>query len=300
MRRFKGCLFITIALMVTACVETKQVYHLNPNGSGKVAIQATFSKMRMEARTGENAKQEGPTREDSAQMYENVRKLIKKAEGVKAWDSIQYGLTPDAQTTFRGVAYFADISELQFQSIPMLPVIRFNENQMAWGVKPEPVDTAKPRSYRDSPLSKKEVRERAKSIQRQFKRESKMVEMAAEMFELKATYHLPYKVKSVKGVKQTGKRKVRVSLSVDSMLSRMAKLMEDEEKLRSLVAKKGVNSFDLDNKHLLKAAYNGNAFKKVTFKTGLFSGKPVKAFNYTQRVKQIKPKKPQIPTLAED
>ncbi len=298
MRCLKRFLFIAIALLISGCVETKQVYQINPNGSGKVHIEATFSQMRIQTNRG-NEEQEGPTREDSAQMYERVGKLIEKAEGVKAWDSVQYGLNDDGQTTFRGVAYFSDISKLQFQSLPMLPVIRFNENQMAWGVKPEPVDTAKPRSYRDSPLSKKEVRDRVKSIQKQFKRESKMVEMAASMFELEATYHLPFKVKAVKGVNQTGKRKVKVSLAVDSMLSKIAELMENEEKLRALVANKGVNGFELDNKHLLKAAYNGKAFKKATFKTGLFSGSPVKAFDFSEKVKQIAPKQPKIPKIKD-
>lgn len=298
MRRLKGCLFIAIALLLSGCVETKQVYHVNPDGSGKVQIQATFSQMRIQTNRGEKD-QQGPTREDSAQMYERVRKLIEKAEGVKAWDSVQYGLNAEAQTTFSGLAYFSDISKLQFQSLPMAPVIQFNENQIAWGVEPEPVDTANPRPYRDSPLSKKAVQEQVKSIQRQFKRESKMVEMAASMFELTAVYHLPYKVKDVKGAKQIGKRKIKLSLAIDSIMSRLSALMKNEEKLQELVAKKGVNGFDMDNKHLLKAAYNGKAFKKVSFKTGLFSGSPVKAFDFAKRVKQIKPKQPKIPNLKE-
>lgn len=298
MTRLKGCLFISIALLISGCVETKQVYYINPNGSGKVRIEATSSQMRINTNPGEE-EQEGPTREDSAEMYKRVRKLIEKAEGVKAWDSVQYGLSKEGKTTFSGVAYFSDISKLQFRSLPLVPVIRFNENQIAWGVQPKPVDTANPRPYRDSPLSKKAVQERVKSIQRQFKRESKMVEMAASMFELTAIYHLPYKVEDVKGAQQIGKRKIKLSLAIDSMMSRLSALMKNEEKLQELVAKKGVNSFDMDNKHLLKAAYNGKAFKKVTFKTGLFSGSPVKAFDFSERVEEIAPKHPEIPKLKD-
>lgn len=300
MRFFPFFCFIMTGLILSSCVETKQVYHLNADGSGKLHIEATFSKMKMQAKTGKNQKSEGPTREDSAEMYESVRSMMKQTEGIEAWDSIQYSLTETGKTRVEAVAYFPDIEDVLFKKLPIIPVRKFTEEQIVWGVQPEPVDTANPRPYRDTPLSEAEVANRVENIQRQFKQRSRMMEMVAGLFELKATYHFPYKVKEAKGVKQVGKRSVKASLDIDKMMNKAGQLMDNEAKLRELVAKKGVNGFDLDNKHIMKAAFEESGFKRVTFRTGLFSGQPQNAFPYEETVQAIQPKKPEIPSLAEE
>lgn len=292
---------IATGLILSSCVESRQVYYLNADGSGKMRAQAKFSQMQLEMEQKDTEqKAEAPTHEDSVEMYKCVRQLIKRAEGIAAWDSLQYGLTKQGQTRFQGVAYFPDVEEVLFKKLPILPVQEFSDEKLVWGVEPEPVDTAKPRAYRDSPLSREAVNERVQQIQRQYKQRSQMIEMVASLFELTAVYHLPYKIKDVKGVEQIDKRTVKVSLDIEAMMEKVGQLMDDEAKLRDLVAKKGVNGFDLDNKHLLKAAFQQAGFKKVTFRTGLFSGQPQNAFNYEETVQAIQPKQPSIPSSAEE
>lgn len=295
MRLFKVISSAVVISLLSGCVATEQHYYLNKDGNGKVRLSATFQKMDLQRKTQQERTDEAPDRDDTLEMLENARKVIKNAEGVEAWDSIQYGLTSGGETTFKGVAYFRDITNLMFEKIPVLPVKKFTENKIIWGLEPEDVDTAKPRPYRDSPLSKAAVQDRVKSLQRQYKRESKMMKMVMTLFEYKAIYHLPYDIKDVKGVEKVDERKVKVSLDLDRWMKAFDQLMENEEKLRELVAKKGVNRFSLDNKHLLKAAYKGKALKKVTFRTGLFAKSPKDNFAYEETVQVIEPKKPDIP-----
>ncbi len=294
MKQFLFLTGILVSLVLSSCVETRQVYHLNSDGSGRVSIQATFQQAKLKVKGKEQNEDSGPDREDTIKMLKKARQIIERAKGVDAWDSVNYGLNEEGRVTFSGVAYFPDISEFALNQIPFTPVKSFNEERLVWGVTPEPVDTTKPRSYRDSPLPRKAVQERVNTIQKGYKRASKMLNIASSAFDLTAVYHLPYKVKNTTEVTETGKRTVKASLDRDRLKAKMSQLMGDEDKLTKLVAQKGVNNFDWDNKYLLQAAFADEPFKRVQFRTGLFSGGPEEAFSYKETIKAIQPQKPDI------
>lgn len=110
MRRFMGILLVIgLAALISGCIESKQVYTLNPDGSGKVTVTSiwqTMESMGLEV--------EGSAKVAKNNLKTAVRNTLEKSEGVDAWKDVSYKMTDDGRMYFQGTAYFKDMSKLQF------------------------------------------------------------------------------------------------------------------------------------------------------------------------------------------
>ncbi len=297
-------LIVILALSLSSCVETTQDYFITKKGKGKVEIEATMAsggQLRMKRGRGD-LNQEN-SYDDKVKMVEKVRKIINESEGVEAWKNLDYHLDEEGRIVFNATAYFNDIEKFNLTEIPSLKVKKFNEDGAAWAFEMDkdkeqkgsnPFQQKSKKEQKEE-LSEKEVDEKVEQLKNQYKRRSKLVKMALNMFEYEATYHFPYKIKSVKDMKEVGNRQVKGTLEGDQIINTYDDLMENDEQLRKLVKEKGVRSFDFDNEAFVKAVKPEKNLMSVTFKTGLFSGSPKNPFNYEEEVKQIDNKIPSIP-----
>jgi hypothetical protein len=288
---------------LSGCVKTKQNYWINEDGSGKMKLEMMMSKKNVMRGRGQQNKSFEPTHEDTIEWVNEINeKLLKQAEGIRAWKNLDYGFSEDGDKRFSGTFYFADITEVRLgKELPSLPVRHFNEDRMVWKwpAQKEEQEEGKagksPRPWREEPLSDEEVQKRVEDIQGQFEARSAMMQMAMQMFEYTAIFHLPYKIKSVKNGEQTGTRTVKVTFEGDRLMERYEKLMENEEALRRLVVEEGVNSFDFDNKKLARAAFSSEGgLIEVHFRTGLFAGGAKNYFSFEDTLASLPEKKPAL------
>jgi len=297
-------LIVILALSLSSCVETTQDYFITEKGKGKVEIEAKMAsggQFKMKGGRGD-VKQEN-SYNDKVKMIEKVRKIINESEGVEAWKNLDYHLDSEGRIVFSTTAYFKDIENFKLTEIPSPKVKKFNEEGVAWTFEmdeDEEEEGSNPfqqnsKKEKKEDLSKKEVDEKVKQLINQYERQSKMVKMALNMFEFEATYHFPYKVKSVKDMEEAGNRKVKGTLEGDQIINAYDEFMENDEQLRKLVKEEGVRRFDFDNEAFVKAVKPEKNLMSATFKTGLFSGSPKNPFNYEEEVKQIDNKIPSIP-----
>ncbi|RXK52803.1 hypothetical protein ESB00_13865 [Oleiharenicola lentus] len=97
--------------LLAGCFETKQEFTLNPDGSGKVVHSSTFQTMDI---TGGG--QGGTEKQAKAAVAE----LLTKAKGVDAWRDVSHEILEDGRISFKGTAYFRNLSDLDIPNQTML------------------------------------------------------------------------------------------------------------------------------------------------------------------------------------
>ncbi|MBE3123934.1 MAG: hypothetical protein IMZ65_03950 [Planctomycetes bacterium] len=108
-RLILAVLAISAAALVAGCLETRQEFTLNPDGSGKVVFEAVIDDMMMNIAPTEPVDQE-------VRGKQIARQILDSSAGVDAWSDVLISKTDDSRIRFRGTAYFKEFGKLKFQS----------------------------------------------------------------------------------------------------------------------------------------------------------------------------------------
>ncbi len=96
---------ISLLCIFAGCIQTKEEYTLNPDGSGKVVYESTLPLM------STMMTDEVPDPQDQAR--EEVGKILKNSQGVDVWKDVNYKVTEKGSLFFKGTAYFQKHSALK-------------------------------------------------------------------------------------------------------------------------------------------------------------------------------------------
>jgi hypothetical protein len=149
-------LLILLTSLIVGCYEVQRHYVLNPDGSGKVHIEAKLSSL-MGDDPGKAAK-------------EAVKGILKDTKGVEVWSDVDFAALEDGRVHFKGTAYFKDVSQIKLQN---LDDFRVSLNHESGGGLVLRVD-------QDQPGGKKE-KPRQSTLQEQRSRYQQMKPMLAAM-----------------------------------------------------------------------------------------------------------------------
>lgn len=94
------CLVASVCLC--GCFKVKQDFTVNPDGSGKVVCEISIS-------AGPQAATDLPALKEEARK--EAAKIISESQGVTAWKDVTFSGEKDGRITFKGTAYFKDISK---------------------------------------------------------------------------------------------------------------------------------------------------------------------------------------------
>lgn len=103
-KNFSKILAIGLLLILTGCIETREDYIINPDGSGKVVYEALMPLK--DWLVDEDADPVEKAREE-------VGKILKGSRGVEAWKEVTFKVTDDLKLLFKGTAYFHRLSVLR-------------------------------------------------------------------------------------------------------------------------------------------------------------------------------------------
>ena len=108
MHRSVGIKFLaSILLFAGGCFETEEDYVLNPDGSGKVVFKSVFQTVNIMGDEEEGSEEE---------MKSAVTKILEESSGVDAWKDVTFKRTDDGRISFKGTAYFKNISKLDVKA----------------------------------------------------------------------------------------------------------------------------------------------------------------------------------------
>ena len=117
----KGILIFGISAFLSGCFETKEEYIFNPDGSGKVVYSAAFPPMSFKLSDEEP--------DPESQMKDAVKDILEKSSGIDVWKDVSYKLTDDGKVSFKGTAYFKDVSKFDVHNMGMIKVAFFKDEK---------------------------------------------------------------------------------------------------------------------------------------------------------------------------
>lgn len=242
-------LFLASALLsilfLSGCYETRQEFTLNPDGSGKVNLEAIFYLENFSL-------VEDQTPDEKLKAA--ARNLLEQSKGVEAWKDVSFEILDDGRGYFKGTAYFRDVAELSFHNIGNTK-IRLIEDKMnsrkfeiEFGQKAEKeVPEKKPSVV----LSDEEITKELVKAKSQYTQELRpmMVALLANMKEI-MLFHMPGAVQEGSNLRADVNGDIPFVFEGSKVIAAMDQLFEDEELLRreiksgSDVVKDGPSSGD--------------------------------------------------------
>ncbi len=184
----RAILSIAFVLYLSGCLKTTRNFTINPDGSGKVTIEATMTRpdflMGAEDKTKKQRQEE---------LLEKVGEIIAGSEGVDVWKDVSYKDLGEGKMYFKGTAYFPDFNTVRFKG---LSNTNFHLGTDGSTMRITISDESESASDTDNPpveenLPPEEIERRADSIQQEFKMSMALMRVALEEMEETTTFKLP-------------------------------------------------------------------------------------------------------------
>lgn len=119
-----------VTLFLSGCIETKDEYVINPDGTGKIYHEAILQSMNLGI--GDESRDFDP--EKNAQKL--VKEEIEKAKGIDAWRDVSWESLGENKVKFKGTAYYRDIKLVEFHNSGFLFSLL---DQMDLNVQPQEI-----------------------------------------------------------------------------------------------------------------------------------------------------------------
>lgn len=182
---------VCVVVLLIGCHETEYEFTVNPDGSGKVVVEATVA---------QGPSFGGPA-DPKDRAKQTVANILTRSKGVVAWKDVAFELKPESELWFKGTAYFDDLSKLriegiQFFSASLVSAAGGNKKLLVKEADGDALPGPEPVKLTDEEVGRLAVEQKQKYHQ------SKM--MAQMMFEdVKTTmrFRLPGKVTESAGLK---------------------------------------------------------------------------------------------------
>ncbi|MCD4781785.1 MAG: hypothetical protein K8S27_14750 [Candidatus Omnitrophica bacterium] len=229
-------LFLSI-FSLTGCIETKQHYILNPDGSGKVDYQIKMAVTQFGM---------GPTETGAARVRGMAKDIISNSEGVAVWKDIAFEQEEDQRISFNGIAYFDDVNELNINqggfSSTMMQIL-FTRNPAGGATLELRNETTEPEVDRElsaammTELSEEEVAEKIKKERQSYQQMKPMLTGTMMNIKIDMQFRLPDPEKTFTNFERLDNGDLRVVFDGQKFFEVIDQLIQDDEWLRENVMK---------------------------------------------------------------
>lgn len=245
------CVLVVLsALLMSGCYETKQEYVLNPDGSGKVTLRASFMPLSLNDESDPQQK-----------LKDAVNNILEKSDGVDAWSDVSYKLLDDGRAYFKGTAYFRKLANLKFHNLGNTKIswhksskdsmtLTFNPGEKS---KKDKSDKAAPKKLSNKEIKQQIIKERAK-----YKQQIRpMLTMILGSMKEEILFKLPGTIRTKTNLKNTKDGRIRFLFDGAKMLEAVDKIIADDEFLtKELKAGRDISK---------EKPEFGNEFNKIVF-----------------------------------
>jgi hypothetical protein len=214
--KMRKILFVILVLLsAIGCFESKEDYVLNPDGSGKVTIVGSF----------ETTMPGMPPVTDPKEGMRHVKELLEKSKGVDAWSGVSYDRTKEGRVSFKGTAYFPDISKLDLETFGKEASLKKEGNKLVLLIEEEEEETEATPATKPSAEEMKTQVEQAK---KQWQTMKTMMGPMLEKIKQDLTYKLPGAVESSTNMKKIDASTVNILVDGAKLMAAMDAMMTDE------------------------------------------------------------------------
>jgi hypothetical protein len=259
MRKLSQVLLIIGFATIVGCIETKDEFTVNPDGSGKVIHELTFPAMNPEAglqtigggASPEVGKGKPPSvkvgvkpSDPNAQLKNSVREMLSKSSGVDAWKDVSYKTTDDGKMHFKGTAYFPDINSLNIHSpnigsgMMRLSLTRNESGEITIEIKGQEQAAAPGAPQTATPAAavpEEKLDELVQQARVQYEQNKPMMQNTLSTLKSEVVLHLPGQVKEVSNFEQIDDKTVRIAFDGSKLIGIIDQKMQDDAWLKEQI-----------------------------------------------------------------
>jgi hypothetical protein len=259
MGKISRVLLIIAFATIVGCIETKDEFTVNPDGSGKVIHELTFPAINPEAglqtigggASPEVGKGKSPSvkvgvkpSDPNAQLRNSVREILSKSSGVDVWKDVSYKTTDDGKMHFKGTAYFPDINNLRIHSPAFendMTKLRFTRSELgeiAIEIKgqEQPKAAGTPQATPPAPaVPEEKLDEIVQQARTQYQQDRPMMQNKLSTLKSEVVLHLPGQVKEVSNFEQIDDKTVRIAFDGSKLIGIIDQKMQDDTWLKEQI-----------------------------------------------------------------
>jgi hypothetical protein len=266
-----------LAMLLAGCLDVEHHYSLNPDGSGKVTVDARITDWTIDASDKDVQKK----------LQETVKGYLDSSRGVEAWTNVTYALEGD-KVHFTGTAYFPDVTNLESNPLGLehLTFDRQPNGDRVFGIK---LDTKSKFDMTSSsteseggdgvvsnaPLTDEQIQQQIDSMKSVFSMMRSMMGMMLDNYRIRTSVRVPGTTKEMSGFVTARSSDPTFTFEGKRMLSMLDSLIADSVTLRRMVTQKD-------------SSEAGDRLKQIAFPNGepriVFAGGGSPLFDYRSEV----------------
>jgi len=207
--KFGLILTMSTVLLLSGCVQSKQEFTLNPNGSGKLSVEATFTRTSFGTPGGHI--------DPENELRKAVSEILERSTGIAAWKDIEFKINEDNRMWFQGTAYFNSLSKLNLHNLSIIkPSLRSNnagELVLDIAMAKQPSTEAVPVALSESALARKVKVERFR-----YESAKPLMHSILSTAKTEAVFHLPGMVAEAINFERPEEDKLRIVFDGTKMI----------------------------------------------------------------------------------
>ena len=255
MGRLSRILLIIGLTTIVGCIETKDEFTINPDGSGKVVHEVNVPMMDLQGTLMTMGR--GPSPEagggqttgtkpsdPQAQLRDSVREILTKSSGIDTWKDVSYKTTEGGRMYFKGTAFFSDCNNLKIHhpgiesEIMQLSFVRNELGEIIIEIKgqEQPGAAGAPTAPRPAPVVPEEkLDELVRQARVQYEQSRPMIQGIFSGIKSEIVLHLPGQIKEISNFERIGDRTVRLVLDGAKMMQIIDRMMQNEAWLKEQI-----------------------------------------------------------------
>ncbi len=227
LHRICQILLIVVPVTISGCLEEKDEFFINPDGSGKV-IHEIIVKVKGETTEEGVVLSVGPV-----DLEDMVAEILTKSSGVDAWADVSCTVTDDGAFHFKGTAFFPDIEKVILGKSNMSTEFGFrfdktSQGEISIGFRTEH-DGIDQGADSDAEPTLADISERDVNKQvAEVRSEYKTMAMLFSGLKIETVMHFPGDIKEISGFEKVGDRSVRIAFDGSKILAVMDERIADD------------------------------------------------------------------------
>ena len=229
-------LFLIALITLTGCIDEKQEYTINPDGSGKIFYSVNLKAMDLGALMGAQSGQA-----PKVDIKDNLKKLLENSDGIDTWKNVSYKALEDGRAHIEATGYFPDINKVVLDKSvqkSQKPEIKFTktgdkiiiEFVADTGQAPDKNTTA-------PKLTDEQIDEQVKMAKMSYQQGKIMTQSLMKDMKFDTTLHLPGKITKTSNFTKVDENTVQIAFDGEKAMKAMDLLMADEAYLKDMIKK---------------------------------------------------------------
>ena len=229
-------LLLTALITLTGCIDEKEEFTINPDGSGKVFYSVNLKPMDLGALMGAQS-----AAAPKVDIKENLKKLLENSRGIDTWKEVSHKVLEDGRAHIEATGYFSDINKVILdKSIEKSkkPEIKFTkaDNKITVEFVSE-TDNAPDQNTPAPTLTDEQIDEQVKMTKMGYQQGKIMMQGFMKDMKFERTLHLPGDITEASNFTKVDANTVQIAFDGEKAIKAMDLLMADDAYLKEMIKK---------------------------------------------------------------